>query len=129
MRPAIDYPTSLVTTRRVLVLDDCPQKKPVVSAEFPLAAVSGAAKILGILFQRSDEKTALYPAKPSAEVWRWQRAPEQLPVGANVIRVGAGDEEPSVNVTYDNASNVIRMVHYPPLPGPTQNPTRARRRR
>ena len=40
---------------------------------------------------------------------RWQRVPEQRPVDATFIRVGVGDEEPSVTVTYDDVGNVVHM--------------------
>ena len=83
----------------------------------------------GFCFNSQAKRLSCIPPHFLPEFWRWQRAPEQPPVGASVVRVGAGDEGPSVTVTYDNVGNVIRMVHNPPLPRPTQESARPRSRR
>lgn len=84
----------------------------------------------GFCFNAQAKRLRCIPPNFLPEFWHWQRAPEQPPVGATVVKVGApGDEGPSVTVTYDNVGNVIRMVHNPPLPRPAQESARPRGRR
>ena len=83
----------------------------------------------GFCFNGQAKRLLCIPLNFLPPFWRWQRVPEQTPVGTTVVTVGAGDAGPSVTVTYDNVGNVIRMVHNPPLPRPTQKSARPRRRR
>jgi hypothetical protein len=83
----------------------------------------------GFCFNGQAQRLRCVPPELLPEFWRLQRVPAKAPAGSKVVRIGAGDEEPSVTVTYDSAGNVIRMVHNSPLPRPAEKPQRQRRRR